>query len=70
MEEGDITVRISDQHPIKISIEANDVFPDAKFKQHGSIEEGDGSKTFSCSLQVGCFAFQSIAALDVKLLLL
>ena len=51
MEKGDITVKISDQHPIKISIEADDIFPDAKFSKDGNLSGEQGQKKFDCSIQ-------------------
>ncbi len=32
VEEGDIHLRISEQHPLKLHIDANEIIPDAKFK--------------------------------------
>ena len=55
IEEGDVHLRVSDTHPLKISIEANDVIPDANFKKLGQFEERkapnrEGQKLFTVAL--------------------
>jgi len=39
VEDGDIRLRISDSYPIKLSIDANEVIPDAKCSEHGKVEK-------------------------------
>ena len=58
VEDGDITVKITDNYPLKIDVEAVDIIPDVKFKEKGEIKEKEngGSRTFSCSLQPDKFS--------------
>ena len=35
VEEGDINIKMIDTHPVKLSIDANEVIPDTKFAQYG-----------------------------------
>lgn len=59
IEEGDVHLRVTDTHPLKISIEANDIIPDAHFKKLGEFGERktgggaptkDGQKLFTVAL--------------------
>ncbi len=45
VEKGDVYLRISDAYPVKISIDANDVIPDTKFKAHGQVETREEGTT-------------------------
>ena len=47
MEEGDIHLKLSDSYPIKVSIDAIDVIPDAKFSEHGKVGY---SRVFKCTV--------------------
>jgi len=41
VEEGDIHLRLNENFPLKISIEANDIIPDAKFGAMGKVDKRD-----------------------------
>ncbi len=64
VEEGDIHLRVSDDQPLKLLIDANDIIPDTKFKSLGKVknEEGDaaGRKRFECLLHPNQFAAELV----------
>ena len=37
MEEGDITLKISDNYPVKVSVNASEIIPDTKFNSYGTV---------------------------------
>lgn len=39
VEEGDITLKMIDTHPVKLSIDANQIIPDTKFAKYGKLEQ-------------------------------
>ena len=39
VEEGDITLKMIDTHPVKLTIDANQIIPDTKFAKHGKLEK-------------------------------
>jgi len=54
-----VRLRLSDAEPLKVTIEANDVVPDAKFKAYGEIvatDGGSGPRRYSCSIQPDKFS--------------
>lgn len=59
VEDGDVRLRINEAHPIKISIDANDIIPDAKLRNLGVMEvlakEGM-TKHFSCAIHPDKFS--------------
>ena len=43
VEEGNVHLKISDAHPLKVSIDATDVVPDSTFSQYGKVEKKQDS---------------------------
>jgi len=37
VEEGDITLKISDNYPVKVSVNASEIIPDTKFNSYGTV---------------------------------
>ncbi len=59
VEEGNITLKMIDSHPIKITIDANQVIPDTKFSKHGTIEARKDSPNtvhYSAAIQPNVFS--------------
>lgn len=63
VEEGNIHVRMSDTHPVKIHIEASEIIPDAKFNLKGELSNkvggsfgGGNSRLFDCAIQPDKFS--------------
>jgi len=54
VEEGDITVKLTDTYPLKVCVTANEIILDTKFSQYGQIDEkkfDDGYKHYLGSIQ-------------------
>jgi len=59
VEEGDINIKMIDTHPVKLSIDANEVIPDTKFAQYGKLEQRKditGTMHYSASIQPNVFS--------------
>lgn len=59
VEDGDITVKMIDTHPVKITIDANQIIPDVKFQSLGKLEQRlDAPNTmhYSASIQPNVFS--------------
>ncbi len=48
VEEGDITIKMIDTHPVKLTIDANQIIPDTKFAKHGKLEQRKDSPNTMC----------------------
>jgi len=59
VEEGDITVKMIDTHPLKLTIDANHIIPDTKFAKHGKLESRNNLPTtmhYSASIHPNVFS--------------
>jgi len=59
VEEGDITIKMIDTHPVKLTVDANHIIPDTKFAKHGKLEQRkDGPTTmhYSASIHPNVFS--------------
>ena len=59
VEEGDITIKMIDTQPLKLTIDANQIIPDTKFAQHGKLEQRKGGPTtmhYSASIHPNVFS--------------
>jgi hypothetical protein len=54
VEEGDITVKLADNFPLKVCVTANEIILDTKFSQYGNIDDkkyDDGYKHYAGTIQ-------------------
>jgi hypothetical protein len=60
VEEGNITLKMIDTHPVKLSIDANRIIPDSNFSKHGKVEarkeDSADSMHYSASIQPNVFS--------------
>ena len=59
VEEGDITIKMIDTQPVKLTVDANQIIPDTKFDKHGKLEQRkDGPTTmhYSASIHPNVFS--------------
>ncbi len=58
VESGDVRLRLSDTYPLKLTIEADGIIPDAKFERLGSIakHKDKEQKTFFCAIHPDKFS--------------
>jgi len=59
VEEGDITVKMIDTHPLKLTVDANHIIPDTKFAKLGKLENRKGLPTtmhYSASIHPNVFS--------------
>lgn len=55
-EEGDIVLKIADSFPLKVSIDADEIIPDLKFKAYGTIERKDHHAHYSATIKPDKFS--------------
>ena len=58
VEEGDITLKMIDSHPVKLTIDANQIILDTNFSKHGKLEQKQSSSTmhYSASIHPNVFS--------------
>ena len=59
VEEGDIILKMIDTHPVKMSIDANQIILDTKFSKHGKLEQKQDQSTtmhYSASIHPNVFS--------------
>ena len=59
VEEGDISLKMIDTHPVKLTIDANQIILDTKFSKHGKLEQKQGQSStmhYSASIHPNVFS--------------
>jgi len=57
VEKGNLHLKLSDKHPLKVNITASGgIIPDTSFQKMGKLEKTDGKTTFQASIQPDQFS--------------